>query len=184
MKLNLCCGEGKLKDFVNIDKQALVQPDLVLDLTKEPYPYEDNSVDEIWLMHGIEHIEYKHWDFFFMEANRVLIPNGKFVLGYPEFTTCVNNYLNNKDGHRDFWVKTLYGRQAWPGDYHVVPCHSPELQRVIESYGFYRVKYSPEPGQEHDTVMVCFKDPSPMCRELAIAKELNLGDAISIEMLP
>src|ERR1039458_7993224 len=45
------------------------------------------TVDEVWLMHGPEHIERHYWDFIFMEVKRVLKPNGKFCLGYPEWIT-------------------------------------------------------------------------------------------------
>lgn len=182
MKLNLCCGERKQENFINIDKYSGVNPDVICDITTELLPYEDNSIDEVWLSHGLEHIERFKWDFVFMEVQRVLIPNGKFVLAYPEFAVCVQNYLSNKDGQADWWLKTIFGRRLWPGDEHVTACHSIELQRFLESYKFYRVKFSPESETEYYySLMVAFKDPAPICRELLLADELGLGDGVSIE---
>ncbi len=56
MKLNLGSGSKILKGYVNVDKFQYYNPDIVHNLEKFPYPFEDNSVDEILLSHVLEHI--------------------------------------------------------------------------------------------------------------------------------
>ena len=56
MKLNLGCGSKILEGYTNVDKFDYYKPDIVHDLEITPYPFEDNSIDEIILNHVLEHI--------------------------------------------------------------------------------------------------------------------------------
>ena len=51
MKLNLGCGSKILNGYTNVDKFDYYNPNIVHDLEKFPYPFDENSVEEIILSH-------------------------------------------------------------------------------------------------------------------------------------
>jgi hypothetical protein len=56
MKLNLGCGHDKKKGWINVDNYEGCHPDIVHNLEKFPYPWEDNSIEEINMEHVLEHL--------------------------------------------------------------------------------------------------------------------------------
>jgi SAM-dependent methyltransferase len=55
--LELGCGRNKHPNAVGIDRIALPGVDVVHDLNRRPYPFEDDSFDEIYAIHVIEHLD-------------------------------------------------------------------------------------------------------------------------------
>jgi predicted SAM-dependent methyltransferase len=53
LKLDIACGKNKKPGFTGVD--IWEGADIVVDLEKFPWPFEDNSVDEIFCSHYIEH---------------------------------------------------------------------------------------------------------------------------------
>ena len=176
LRINLGSGEFPLPDFINIDCEPRHKPDLVLDFTKEKLPYDDDSVDDVYMVHCLEHIEFYYWHNLLTEIVRVLKVNGNLLLSYPEFGECARRFLENEGNKKDFWRHTLYGRQMFETDYHVMPMHSKYIKEIIEASGFYRVSYGPEHETvPYNTVLTGKKDPSPCMREDIITKELHLA---------
>ena len=54
MKLNLGCGSRTLPGYCNVDKFG--EPDLKWDLETFPWPWPDNSAEEVLLSHVLEHL--------------------------------------------------------------------------------------------------------------------------------
>lgn len=56
MKLNLGAGNKKIDGFISVDKFPSLTTDLVFDLETTPWPWADNSVDQVMLIHALEHM--------------------------------------------------------------------------------------------------------------------------------
>lgn len=56
MKLNLGSGVVRIDGFINVDHDPRCNPDYVINIGKEPLPFEDNSVEEVVAHHILEHI--------------------------------------------------------------------------------------------------------------------------------
>ncbi|NEO86316.1 MAG: hypothetical protein F6J87_18980 [Spirulina sp. SIO3F2] len=54
LRLNLGSGQRPLEGYLNVDKYG--EPDLRWDLETCPWPWDDNSVSEIKLIHVLEHL--------------------------------------------------------------------------------------------------------------------------------
>jgi hypothetical protein len=85
MKLNLGCGNKKLLGFVNVDKFRTDSTDQVVDLEMTPWPWNDNSVDEIHLIHALEHIGQSSDVYLkiFQEIYRISKNNSKIKIHVP-----------------------------------------------------------------------------------------------------
>ncbi|MGN7613140.1 class I SAM-dependent methyltransferase [Magnetococcales bacterium HHB-1] len=53
-RLNLGCGSDKKEGYLNVDK--IGDADLIWDLEKTPWPWQDNVIDEILMYHVLEHL--------------------------------------------------------------------------------------------------------------------------------
>lgn len=74
IKLDIGCGKNKIPGFTGIDTIAFDNVDIVHDLRKIPYPFKDNSVDEIHCSHFLEHLTGAERIPFFNELYRIMKP--------------------------------------------------------------------------------------------------------------
>lgn len=72
MILDLGCGTTKVAGAVGMDNVALPGVDIVHDMLVFPYPFDDQSADEIYLNNVIEHFTLTEGQSIFREAYRVL----------------------------------------------------------------------------------------------------------------
>lgn len=156
MILNLGCGSNKICTAINIDINQDLKPDMVADF-KSKLPFPDESAEEVYLFHTIEHIEKIHHVKVLCEIHRVLKPDGLVIISYPEFIRCAQNYIDNYHGKRDFWEATIYGRQLYKSDYHVALMNSEEFRELLEHVGFYNIKFKADPDGPHYTVAYALK---------------------------
>lgn len=59
LKLNLGCGFRRMPGYINVDAVPDCSPDAVVDLEQTPWPWRDDGVDEVQLVHVLEHLGRK-----------------------------------------------------------------------------------------------------------------------------
>lgn len=71
MKLDLGCGKNKKEGFIGVDSIAFEGVDIVHDLT-QPWPWANDSIDEVNCSHFIEHLTAEQRIHFVNELHRVM----------------------------------------------------------------------------------------------------------------
>ncbi len=84
-KLDLGCGMNCKQGFLGVDHSEDIKPDFVHDLNSYPYPFEDNSVFEIFTSHFIEHV--RDIKAFMEECYRMLVPLGMMTVVAPYYSS-------------------------------------------------------------------------------------------------
>ncbi len=85
LKLNLGCGEKRFPGFINVDKFGT--PDVKHNLESFPWPWKNNSVSEIRLIHVLEHLGRETETYFgiFKEMYRICKNGTKIYIVVPHF---------------------------------------------------------------------------------------------------
>jgi len=84
-KLNLGCGTNIKKGYINLDQFKYPGVDVIHNLNKYPYPFKDNSFDEILLLDILEHL--KNPDKCIRELWRISKNKSKIKIKVPHFTS-------------------------------------------------------------------------------------------------
>lgn len=85
VKLDLACGQNRREGFTGVDCVDGENVDLVVDLERYPWPFEDDSVDELHCSHFIEHVPDLCG--FIDEAWRVAKDDATFTIVCPYYTS-------------------------------------------------------------------------------------------------
>ena len=84
-RLDVACGSNKTPGFFGVDIAKTKDVDVVWDLEKFPWPFPDNSVDEIVCNHYIEHT--KDLISFMNELYRIMVPGGTAIIRAPYYNS-------------------------------------------------------------------------------------------------
>lgn len=96
IKLDLACGSSKREDgYIGVDISEDTTADIIWDLNQYPWPFEDNSIDEIYCSNYVEHIPHDIQNGskldgliqFMNECYRILKPDGKMTILAPYYTS-------------------------------------------------------------------------------------------------
>jgi len=88
LKLDLGCGsQKKSPEYTGVDISDKCGADVVHDLAQKPWPFGDNSVDEIWSSHFFEHLDGKQRIVFMEEVYRILKTGSKITIVTPYWSS-------------------------------------------------------------------------------------------------
>ena len=83
VKLDIACGQNKQEGFIGIDIAG--NADIIHDLNVYPWPFEDNSVDECFCSHYVEHVDDLMK--FFNECYRIMKPEAQMMIISPYYSS-------------------------------------------------------------------------------------------------
>jgi hypothetical protein len=111
LRLNLGSGQNPLAGFLNVDKFG--SPDVRHDLETFPWPWPDNSVDEIAMIHVLEHLGESVATFFSImkELYRICKHNAQITIWVPHPRH--NDFISDPTHVRPFTAEsfTLYSKE-------------------------------------------------------------------------
>lgn len=112
-KVQIGGGAHRIDGFFNID---LVPPaDLLWDI-REGVPLQDDSVEEIFSEHFLEHIDYpRSAKQYVREAHRILAQGGRIITGVPDAAFALSQYPGPLDT-TDETIERWYAKRDCRGD--------------------------------------------------------------------
>jgi predicted SAM-dependent methyltransferase len=161
MRLNLGCGDKSRSGFTNVDFRRLPNVDEVVDLSKLPWPWKNDSADEIIMLDFLEHFPYKQTEPILQECWRILRKGGMLRVQVPDLFHCAlaaaaeNMYMCNRCGTEmlsrlekcpkceqstlDIAMAAthrLYGGQDYDGNWHYHAFTEFSLSGLLKRNGF------------------------------------------------
>lgn len=94
--LNLGSHNKRVEGYVNVDVQDLENVDIVHDLTKFPYPFDSNTIEEIFMEEFLEHISFRFTYSVLKECYRIIKPQGVISIQVPDIGTMCRMYANGE----------------------------------------------------------------------------------------
>ena len=138
--------------FTSVDIEG--SPDVKANMWE--LPYRDNTIEEIWSSHALEHIPVAKVIPTLKEWLRVLRVNGRLILSVPNFDYVARYWLTGPD--RPWAEAMVFGLQRDIGDFHRCAFSPALLRGDCEGVGFKVKNLSFEWSYNQETLKaVCVK---------------------------
>jgi len=99
-RLNIGCGNYPMPCWTNIDEMESVRADLHVHVP--PIPFPDESMQEIYAGHFLEHLDHEEQVAFLAECMRVLRPGGKLGIVVPDMREVFRRYIEGTIDHMEY----------------------------------------------------------------------------------
>lgn len=145
VKVNLGSGSLVKADYINIDMRPLEGVDIVSDVRN--VPLDDESVDELYLAHVIEHFSEIDMEKFILPYwHKLLKVNGKIRIVCPNWEAMLSGY---SQGTISFEVlkEITFGSQEYEGNQHYNMFSPASLVEMMRKIGFSEITIISESRQ-------------------------------------
>jgi len=129
-QLNLGCGRDRRPDCWNVDARSEVEPDLVWDLDRRPYPLPRGHFERILALDVIEHLGSVRA--FLEEAHELLAPGGTIEITTPHFS-CANSFTDPTHRHHLGYFSMDYFTAGHPSSFYTA-ARFEITQRILVFY--------------------------------------------------
>jgi predicted SAM-dependent methyltransferase len=149
IKIDIGCGKEPYGNgFLTVD------PFLIADIKAFMWklPFYDNTVDEIYSSHSLEHINKNKVLPTLKEWHRVLKTGGKIILRVPDLIWCCNKFLEKKSD--DWYLDILFGNQEHEGEFHKTGFWKERLYKLSEEAGFKVANYEEIESHNQNTLSI------------------------------
>ena len=100
VRLHLCCGGKKYKDYINVDIAPLEGADVTMNIPQDLFLVPSDVISEILIENGFEHFYRYEQDDFLKECYRILVKGGRLIIkGIPDFDLIADAYLSKRQGN-------------------------------------------------------------------------------------
>ncbi len=99
-RLNVGCGRYPLRYYTNLDADVTARADVHCRVP--PLPYADESLDEVWACHFLEHLPPEEGFAFLRECYRCLVPGGQLGVVVPDTREIARRYLAGAIDHIEY----------------------------------------------------------------------------------
>lgn len=145
VRVNVGCGTHYARGWINVDRVYLPEHHTTPDVVADPVhglPFEDGSVDRVYLGHILEHIRWDHIVDFCVEVRRILKPGGACAVIGPDIYLTIQLWRDSRlplQGVTDVMENAapfLGGGEGWDGARHQWNCYEARAVDVMKHAGF------------------------------------------------
>jgi predicted SAM-dependent methyltransferase len=135
MKLHIG-GEQSKPGWKILNIQKKDNTDFIGDIS-DLKQFKDESIEEIYASHVLEHVKHSLLMQTFLEIFRILKKGGKFYISVPDLSVLTNLFVSAKSADERFLVmKMMYGGQVDEYDFHFFGWYEEVLSIFLYKSGF------------------------------------------------
>jgi len=134
-KLNLCCGNDKLENFLNCD---ISNSDFDFDLSNGVIPFQDETFTEVLFKHALEHFRAETGHTILREIRRIIAPSGCLHILVPDLEQACKDMLLGWNEHPNCVeaIYRIYGQNTNEELVHKWGYTADSLVNVLKHVGF------------------------------------------------